>query len=97
MKFSFTNFHFVYFNQWEFWTGRWEWIIPLSTYFFFTSNNIYIQQILKSGADKVGINSYAFQDLGFIKKASRKFGSQCIVSTLEVSNSINKGFFEPLN
>tara|TARA_B110000003_G_C16635238_1_gene528145 strand:+ start:1145 stop:2041 length:897 start_codon:yes stop_codon:yes gene_type:complete len=54
-----------------------------------------IQQILKSGADKVGINSYAFQDLGFIKKASRKFGSQCIVSTLEVSNNINKGFFEP--
>jgi len=42
-----------------------------------------INEILKSGADKVSINTAAVKDPDFIKKASDKFGSQCIVVAID--------------
>lgn len=46
--------------------------------------NLYeIEQMLKNGADKVSINSAALDDLNFIKKASKAFGSSTIVSNIE--------------
>ncbi len=42
-----------------------------------------IKTALKSGADKVAINTAAVQDPDFINKASKIFGSQCIVSSIE--------------
>jgi imidazole glycerol-phosphate synthase subunit HisF len=42
-----------------------------------------IRIALKSGADKVAINTAAVQDPDFINKASKIFGSQCIVSSIE--------------
>lgn len=42
-----------------------------------------IKTALKSGADKVAINTAAVQDPNFINKASKIFGSQCIVSSIE--------------
>ena len=41
-----------------------------------------IQKALKSGADKVAINTQAVKDPEFIKKASKIFGSQCIVASI---------------
>jgi len=41
-----------------------------------------IQIALNSGADKVAINTRAVQEPSFIKKASKIFGSQCIVSSV---------------
>ncbi|MBC3899061.1 imidazole glycerol phosphate synthase subunit HisF [Acetobacterium malicum] len=42
-----------------------------------------IRKVLRSGADKVTINTAAFEDLGMIKEASRIFGKQCIVVSID--------------
>jgi imidazole glycerol-phosphate synthase subunit HisF len=42
-----------------------------------------IKNALKSGADKVAINTKAVQEPDFINQASKIFGSQCIISSIE--------------
>jgi len=42
-----------------------------------------IRDMLKSGADKVSINTAAVKDPLFIKDAAQKFGSQCIVVAID--------------
>lgn len=42
-----------------------------------------IQKALNSGADKVAINSEAIKNPNFISEASRVFGSQCIVLSID--------------
>lgn len=42
-----------------------------------------IHELLKAGADKVSINTMAVQKPDFITKASRRFGSQCIVVAID--------------
>jgi imidazole glycerol-phosphate synthase subunit HisF len=46
-----------------------------------------IKEILKSGADKVSINTAAIKNPDFIKKASDKFGSQCIVLAIDAKKT----------
>ena len=43
-----------------------------------------ISLLLKSGADKISINTKALQTPQFIKEAALKFGSQCIVVSVDV-------------
>ncbi len=43
-----------------------------------------IENCLSSGADKVSINSAAMENPDFISQASRTFGSQCIVVSIDV-------------
>jgi imidazole glycerol-phosphate synthase subunit HisF len=52
-----------------------------------------IKNALKSGADKVAINTKAVQDPDFIVQSSKIFGSQCIVSSIE-AKSIKDGKWE---
>jgi imidazole glycerol-phosphate synthase subunit HisF len=47
-----------------------------------------IKNLLKVGADKICINSSAMNDINFLKKAVDKYGSQCIV--LSIDYKINK-------
>lgn len=42
-----------------------------------------IQTALNSGADKVAINTKAIQEPSFLENASKIFGSQCIVSSID--------------
>jgi cyclase len=42
-----------------------------------------IKNILRVGADKVDINTAAIENLGLLKEATKVFGSQCIVSSIE--------------
>jgi imidazole glycerol-phosphate synthase subunit HisF len=42
-----------------------------------------INNMLRAGADKVAINSWALQYPGFIEQAAKAFGSQCIVGSIE--------------
>jgi cyclase len=42
-----------------------------------------IRILLKSGADKVSINTAAVENPGLIKEASEEFGSQCIVVAID--------------
>ncbi|MCL2485470.1 MAG: imidazole glycerol phosphate synthase subunit HisF [Endomicrobia bacterium] len=43
-----------------------------------------IENILNAGADKVSLNTSAVKNPEIIKQASEKFGSQCIVSAIDV-------------
>ena len=42
-----------------------------------------IKKLLHAGADKVSINTAAVSNRGFVKEASEKFGSQCIVIAID--------------
>jgi cyclase len=42
-----------------------------------------IRALLNAGADKVSINSAAVRDPEFVRKAARRFGSQCIVVNVD--------------
>jgi cyclase len=43
----------------------------------------HIEQLLKSGADKVSINSAAIADPAFVTSAASRFGDQCIVVSID--------------
>lgn len=43
-----------------------------------------IYRVLAAGADKVAINTMALEDFDFIRNASNRFGSQCIVCSIDV-------------
>ncbi|HDZ5066309.1 TPA: imidazole glycerol phosphate synthase subunit HisF [Campylobacter jejuni] len=51
-----------------------------------------IQKILNLGADKISINSKALEDVNFISKAANRFGSQCVVCSIDVKRKGNKFF-----
>jgi len=42
-----------------------------------------IRNLLNAGADKVSVNSAAVKDLEFVRRASSRFGSQCIVVAID--------------
>lgn len=42
-----------------------------------------IRALLKAGADKVSINTAAIKEPEFVERASRRFGSQCIVVAID--------------
>jgi imidazole glycerol phosphate synthase glutamine amidotransferase subunit len=48
-----------------------------------------IKKILRSGADKVAINTAATKNPNFIKEAAERFGSQCIVGSIEAKKQGN--------
>ncbi len=46
-----------------------------------------IRNLLNAGTDKVSINTGAVKDPSFVKKASERFGSQCIVVAIDAKRS----------
>ncbi len=50
-----------------------------------------IRTMLNAGADKVGINSAAVFNPEFVKEASEKFGSQCIVVAIDAKKVSGEG------
>jgi cyclase len=42
-----------------------------------------IEKLLKAGADKVSINTYAVKDAELVKDAAKRFGTQCIVVAID--------------
>lgn len=51
-----------------------------------------IRNLLLAGADKVSINSEAIKNPEFVRKASEKFGSQCIVVAIDAKNAGDNRF-----
>lgn len=51
-----------------------------------------IRQLLLAGADKVSINTAAVKDPEFVKKASDRFGSQCIVVAIDAKMVSKSGW-----
>lgn len=52
-----------------------------------------IEVILKSGADKISINTAAVENPKFIRQGAHKFGSQCIVVSIDVKE-VKPGKYE---
>jgi len=50
-----------------------------------------IRTLLKSGADKVSINTAAVSNRGFVKEAAAKFGDQCIVVAIDAKKVSTSG------
>ena len=50
-----------------------------------------IRLLLKSGADKVSINTAAVKDRAFVKEAAEKFGDQCIVVAIDAKKTSRQG------
>ena len=46
-----------------------------------------IRNLLKAGADKVSVNTAAVKNPEFVKRASERFGSQCIVVAIDAKKS----------
>jgi imidazole glycerol-phosphate synthase subunit HisF len=44
----------------------------------------HITSLLRAGADKVSLNSVSFDNPDLVRTASRRFGSQCIVASIDV-------------
>jgi cyclase len=53
-----------------------------------------IRRLLNAGADKVGINTAAVNNPDFVREAAERFGSQCIVVSIDARQVSNSG--EPL-
>ena len=54
----------------------------------------HISKLLDIGADKISINTHVLQnDPSLISRAARKFGSQCIMSNLEIKKINNDWSF----
>ncbi|MFH1782644.1 MAG: imidazole glycerol phosphate synthase subunit HisF [Candidatus Omnitrophota bacterium] len=50
-----------------------------------------IRDLLNAGCDKVSLNTAAIKDPEFVKKASNKFGSQCIVVAIDAKRIPSDG------
>jgi len=46
-----------------------------------------IRQLLRAGADKVSINTTAVEDPDFVRRASERFGTQCIVVAIDAKRA----------
>ena len=46
-----------------------------------------IRELLLAGADKVSINTAAVRDMNFVKEASKKFGTQCMVVAVDAKKT----------
>ena len=49
-----------------------------------------VKKLLRSGADKVSINTSAVENPGFVQEAADKFGSQCIVVAVDAKAKTDK-------
>lgn len=52
-----------------------------------------VRNLLLAGADKVCINSAAYEDRGLITSAARRFGSQCVVASID-ARKMDTGKYE---
>ncbi|MBW7957387.1 MAG: imidazole glycerol phosphate synthase subunit HisF [Deltaproteobacteria bacterium] len=51
-----------------------------------------IRELLHAGTDKVSINTTAVEDPDFVRKASERFGSQCIVVAIDAKRKAGNGW-----
>jgi imidazole glycerol-phosphate synthase subunit HisF len=53
-----------------------------------------IKALLRAGADKVSVNTQAVLNPGLIAEGADRFGSQCIVLSMDVRWNMERGFYE---
>lgn len=53
----------------------------------------HVQRLLRAGADKIAINSAAYDTPDLVDRAAQRFGAQCIVASIDVRKAAN-GVYE---
>lgn len=48
------------------------------------TNLAQVQRLLRAGADKVGVNTAAYDNPGLITEIANRFGTQCVVASIDV-------------
>jgi imidazole glycerol-phosphate synthase subunit HisF len=56
-----------------------------------------VSVLLENGADKISVNTAAFNNPGLIEELARYFGSQCIVLAIDAKISVNGEYYVYLN
>lgn len=56
-----------------------------------------VEMLLQNGADKVSVNTAAFNDPELIKELSQRFGSQCIVLAIDTKKETDARWYVYLN
>jgi len=51
-----------------------------------------VQRLLRAGADKVSINSAAYENPALISQIAARFGAQCVVASIDVRADANGGW-----
>lgn len=51
----------------------------------------HVRFLLQRGADKVSVNSGAYDDPSIINRVSERYGAQCIVSSIDVKKDLDSG------
>lgn len=57
------------------------------------SNLEVIKNLLRAGADKISINSAAYEDPELIRKAANHFGSQCVVVSIDARRGLDGKYY----
>ena len=63
-----------------------ECFVPISAGGWITDHQ-YAQNLLRSGADKLILNTAFFQNPSFVKELADKYGKQCIVASMDVKKN----------
>jgi cyclase len=50
------------------------------------------RKLLRSGADKVVVNSALFENNGFVGDLASEFGQQCVVASIDIKSMSNSGY-----
>jgi cyclase len=50
------------------------------------------RKLLRSGADKVVVNSVLYENKGFVESLASEFGQQCVVASIDVKSSAEDGY-----
>ena len=52
-----------------------------------------VKKLLRSGADKVVLNSVLYEEPDFVSRIAEQFGSQCVVASIDVRWTEDEGYF----
>jgi cyclase len=52
----------------------------------------HVRELLRAGADKVCVNTAAYQDPDMVRTACERFGSQCVVASIDARRTAEGGF-----
>ncbi len=56
-----------------------------------------VKTLLHNGADKISVNTAAFNDPGLIKELAKEFGSQCVVLAIDTKKEADNEWYVYLN
>jgi len=57
------------------------------------TNLAQVQRLLRSGADKISVNTASYENPGLIEEIARRHGRQCVVASIDARGNRGEGWF----